>query len=97
MLAAKPEFEQLAVNELDDGSRFDGSPAVDGNRLLVRSGKFLYCLGNEGVTCGVAVREFWDSVGGRARLPPSRLPDRFAARQEPRPPNIVIADRDGTW
>ncbi|MHC4404162.1 MAG: outer membrane protein assembly factor BamB family protein [Planctomycetota bacterium] len=44
VLAAKPEFEQLAMNELDDGSRFDGSPAVDGNRLLVRSGKFLYCL-----------------------------------------------------
>ena len=44
VLAAKPEFEQLAVNELDDGSRFDGSPAVDGKRLLVRSGKFLYCL-----------------------------------------------------
>jgi outer membrane protein assembly factor BamB len=45
VLAAKPEFEQLAVNELGDGSRFDGSPAVDDNRLLVRSGKFLYCLG----------------------------------------------------
>jgi outer membrane protein assembly factor BamB len=45
VLAAKPEFEQLAVNDLDDGSRFDSSPAVDGNCLLVRSGKFLYCLG----------------------------------------------------
>ena len=28
VLAAKPEFEQLAMNDLDDGSRFDGSPAV---------------------------------------------------------------------
>lgn len=45
VLAAEPEFKQLAVNELEDGSRFDGSPAVDGNRLLMRSGKFLYCLG----------------------------------------------------
>jgi outer membrane protein assembly factor BamB len=45
VLAAKPEFEQLAVNVLEDRSRFDGSPAVDGNRLLIRSGKFLYCLG----------------------------------------------------
>jgi outer membrane protein assembly factor BamB len=45
VLAAKPEFEQLAVNPLVDGTRFDGSPAVDGDRLLVRSGKFLYCLG----------------------------------------------------
>jgi len=46
VLAAKPEFEQLAVNVIeDDRTRFDGSPAVDGNRLLVRSGKYLYCLG----------------------------------------------------
>ncbi len=45
VLAASPQFEQLAVNDLDDGSQFDGSPAVDGNRLLIRSGKFLYCLG----------------------------------------------------
>jgi outer membrane protein assembly factor BamB len=45
VLAAKPAFEQTSVNDLDDGSQFDGSPAVDGNRLLVRSGKFLYCLG----------------------------------------------------
>jgi outer membrane protein assembly factor BamB len=45
VLAAKPEFAQLAVNDLDDGSQFDGSPAVDGDRLLIRSNKFLYCLG----------------------------------------------------
>jgi len=46
VLAAKPEFEQLAVNRIEgDRTRFDGSPAVDGNRLLMRSGKFLYCLG----------------------------------------------------
>ena len=45
VVAAKPEFELLAVNELDDRSRFDASPAVDGNRLLIRSDKFLYCVG----------------------------------------------------
>jgi outer membrane protein assembly factor BamB len=45
VLAAKPEFQQLAVNDLNDGSRFDGSPAVAGNRLLIRSEKFLYCIG----------------------------------------------------
>lgn len=46
VLAAKPEFEQLAMNVIDDDrTRFDGSPAVDGSRLLIRSGKFLYCLG----------------------------------------------------
>jgi outer membrane protein assembly factor BamB len=45
VLAAKPEFEQLAVNDLRDGSLFNGSPAVDGDRLLIRSDKFLHCIG----------------------------------------------------
>jgi outer membrane protein assembly factor BamB len=45
VLAAKPEFEQLAVNQLRDRSIFNGSPAVSGNRLLIRSDKFLYCVG----------------------------------------------------
>ncbi len=45
VLAAKPNFERLANNELEDGSLFDASPAIDGDRLLVRSGKFLYCIG----------------------------------------------------
>lgn len=45
VVAAQPEFEQLAVNDLKDRSLFNGSPAVDGNRLLIRSDKFLYCIG----------------------------------------------------
>lgn len=45
VVAAKPEFEQLAVNDLGDRSIFNGSFAVAGDRLLVRSDKFLYCLG----------------------------------------------------
>jgi outer membrane protein assembly factor BamB len=45
VLAAKPQFEQLAINELGDRSIFNGSPAVAGNRLLLRSDKYLYCLG----------------------------------------------------
>jgi len=45
VIAAKPEFEQLAANDLRDGGVFNGSPAVDGNRLLIRSDKFLYCVG----------------------------------------------------
>jgi outer membrane protein assembly factor BamB len=46
VLTAKPEFEQLAVNDLreGDGSQFNGSMAVDGKRLLLRSDKFLYCI-----------------------------------------------------
>lgn len=45
VLSARPEFEQLAVNDLNDGSLFNGSPAVADNQLLIRSDKFLYCLG----------------------------------------------------
>lgn len=45
VLAAKPKFEQLAMNDLKDRSVFNGSPAVDGSRLLIRSDKFLYCIG----------------------------------------------------
>lgn len=47
VIAAKPEFEQLAHNELDDRSMFNASPAVAGNRLLLRSDRFLYCVGVE--------------------------------------------------
>jgi len=45
VLSAKPQFDLLATNELDDGSQFNGSPAVDGNRILLRSDKYLYCVG----------------------------------------------------
>jgi len=45
VLAAKPKFEQLAINNFNDRSVFNGSPAVDGARLLIRSDKFLYCVG----------------------------------------------------
>lgn len=37
VVAAKPEFEQLAVNDLSDRSLFNGSPAFDGSRLLIGS------------------------------------------------------------
>lgn len=45
VLAAKPEFEQFQMNDLRDRSIFNGSPVVDGSRLLIRSDKFLYCVG----------------------------------------------------
>jgi outer membrane protein assembly factor BamB len=44
VVAARPEYEELAVNDLRDGSLFNGSPAADGNRLLIRSDNFLYCV-----------------------------------------------------
>jgi outer membrane protein assembly factor BamB len=45
VLAAKPEYEEIAINDLSDGSVFNASPAVAGKRLLIRSDKFLYCIG----------------------------------------------------
>lgn len=45
VVAAKPEFEELATNDLDDGSLFNASAAIDGTRILVRSDRFLYAIG----------------------------------------------------
>jgi hypothetical protein len=45
VLAARPEFELLAHNGPLDDSIFNGSPAIAGNRLLIRSNQWLYCLG----------------------------------------------------
>lgn len=45
VLAARPAFEPLARNELGDPGPFNASPAVAGDRLLLRSEQFLYCLG----------------------------------------------------
>lgn len=44
VVAAKPEFAELAVNDLDDDSTFNGSMAIDGSRILLRSDKFLYAI-----------------------------------------------------
>ncbi len=46
IVAASPRFEQLAVNELRDGGVFNGGPTPAGDRLLLRSDKFLYCVGD---------------------------------------------------
>lgn len=45
VIAARPEFELLARNELRDGGVFDASPAVADGNLLLRSDRFLYCIG----------------------------------------------------
>lgn len=47
VLAAGPRFQLLATNDLDDSSTFNASPAVTGRRLLLRSDRYLYCLGSE--------------------------------------------------
>ena len=45
VIAAKPEFEQLSMNDLGDRSIFNGSPTPMGDKILIRSDKFLYCIG----------------------------------------------------
>jgi outer membrane protein assembly factor BamB len=46
VLAAGPRFEQLAVNQFaSDASVFNATPAVTQGRLLLRSDRTLYCIG----------------------------------------------------
>ncbi len=45
VLAAKPKLEVLATNKFDDDARTNASPVVDNGRLLIRSDKYLYCVG----------------------------------------------------
>ena len=48
VLAAEPEFTQLAHNKLDDDTVFNASPIISGGRLFLRSDQYLYCIGSEG-------------------------------------------------
>ena len=48
VLAAGPEFKLLAQNDLSpDDSIFNGSPAVSNGQLLLRSDRYLYCIGKK--------------------------------------------------
>jgi outer membrane protein assembly factor BamB len=48
VLAAGPKFKQLALNTFDsDKSIFNGSLAVSGGQLFLRSDKCLYCIGKK--------------------------------------------------
>lgn len=45
VIAAKPEFELLAENRFpDDKSDFNGTPAISGKQMFLRSDKALYCI-----------------------------------------------------
>lgn len=44
VLAAKPEYKQLAHNKLNDKATFNASPIVSGGKLFLRSDAFLYCI-----------------------------------------------------
>ncbi len=44
----KPEFELVSQNVIEgDESEFNGTPAISGNQLFIRSNKFLYCIGKQ--------------------------------------------------
>ncbi len=45
VLATGPEFDQLAHNDLGDESVFNATPVVSKSQLLIRSDRFLYCIG----------------------------------------------------
>jgi outer membrane protein assembly factor BamB len=47
VVAARPRFEELAQNDLGDRSTFNASPAVSDGRLLLRSERYLYCVGRK--------------------------------------------------
>lgn len=48
VLAAKPQFELLAHNVIaSDTSTFNATPAIHNSRLLLRSDRFLYCVGTK--------------------------------------------------
>jgi outer membrane protein assembly factor BamB len=47
VVEAKPTFKLLARNLIEtDDSIFNGSPAVSNGRLILRSNRFLYCIGD---------------------------------------------------
>lgn len=46
VLAAKPEFQQLAVNKFeDDPARVNATIAVSNNQLIMRTDQAIYCIG----------------------------------------------------
>jgi outer membrane protein assembly factor BamB len=45
VLALSPEFRLIAHNRLDDPSVFNATPAVSNGQLLIRSDRYLYCIG----------------------------------------------------
>jgi len=45
VIAAKREFELVAVNKFeDDGSEFNSTPSFSDNQMFIRSNKYLYCI-----------------------------------------------------
>jgi outer membrane protein assembly factor BamB len=47
VLAAKPTFEKLALNDLGRAGMFNASPAIADGKIFIRSEKALYCFGKQ--------------------------------------------------
>jgi outer membrane protein assembly factor BamB len=47
VVAAAPSFKLLATNDLSDGSLFHAAPVAADGRLLIRSNRFLTCIGGK--------------------------------------------------
>jgi outer membrane protein assembly factor BamB len=48
VLAAEPEFRVLALNKIEsDDSMVNASPAISNGQVLMRTDKFLYCIGEK--------------------------------------------------
>jgi outer membrane protein assembly factor BamB len=47
VIAAKPRFEQLAVNTLEERGMFNSGLIASGGRLYLRSNRYLYCLAKQ--------------------------------------------------
>ena len=46
VMNANAECEQISVNKLtDEAEIFSGTPAVSKGQILIRSNKYLYCIG----------------------------------------------------
>jgi outer membrane protein assembly factor BamB len=49
VFTARPEFEQVAQNQLSsDDTYFNATPAISNSELFLRSNKYLYCVADEG-------------------------------------------------
>ena len=46
VIKTTPKYELVSHNKIEgDDSEFNGTPAISGNQLFMRSNKFLYCIG----------------------------------------------------
>ena len=72
VFALEDELKQVAVNQVtEDKEVFWGSPAVSNGRMVIRSGKFLYCVADKSETVDPG-DTFVAKADDNAASPPSR-------------------------